>query len=101
MAYPVAGTAQTNSLASPSYADPISSMGMAPQENVQQPNPTATKAQQLVDNFGGIFTQLNDLAGQFPGASDKFNLVVESLKNWLAAASDSIASEGGQNSGTY
>lgn len=99
MAYPLVGTA-TNSMASPSYANPISSMG-APQETVQQPNPSAAKAQQLVDSFGQIFTPLNDLAGQFPGASNEFNMVVEALKNWLAKASDSIASEGGGNSPTY
>lgn len=101
MTFPTGGTAQADSLSSPSYANPISSMGAPQEPPVQQPNPSATKAQQLIDNFGNIFTQLNDLAGQFPGASDKFNLVVDSLKNWLAAASDSIASEGGQNSGTY
>lgn len=100
MAFPTGGTAQADSMASPSYANPISSMG-APEPPVQQPDPSSTKAQQLVNNFGNIFTQLNDLAGQFPGAGDKFNLVVESLKNWLAAASDSIASEGGGNSTTY
>ena len=99
MAYPAMPTAQSNS-PSPMYSNSISSMGSAPQPE-QQSDPSANKAQMLVDNFGQIFQQLNTLAGQYPGAADKFNLVVEALKNWLATASDSIVSEGGGNSATY
>src|SRR5258705_11766348 len=101
MAFPTGGNVQTDSMANPSPSNTISSLG-SPQESLpQQPNPSATKAQELIDNFGNIFQQLNTLAGSFPGAGAEFNMVVESLENWLAKASDSIASEGGGNLPTY
>jgi hypothetical protein len=99
MTYPVGGMQSDSMAANPAPSNTISSLGAPPP--VQQPNPSANKAQELINNFGNIFQQLNTLAGSYPGAGAEFNLVVESLKNWLAKASDSIASEGGMNSPTY
>lgn len=100
--YPtMGGTAQADSMASPNLSSSITGLGAAPQEAMQQPNPSATKAQLLVDSFGNIFTQLDSLASQFPGASNEFNLAKDALKNWLVKASDSIVSEGVGNSATY
>lgn len=96
MLYPQGGTAQMDS-AAPNLSNPISSLG-APESVQQQPNPSTNKAQELIDSFGTTFQQFNSLAMQYPVAMPEFNEVVESLKKWLAKASDSIVSEGGINS---
>jgi hypothetical protein len=100
--YPAVGNAQTEGAVNPSPANNISSLGAPPQENLpQQPNPQAAKSEELINNFGQVFQQLNTLASSFPGASAEFNMVVDALKAWLAKASDSAASEGVGNSPTY
>lgn len=94
------GNGSPQMMGSPSLSNQISSMGSPQMSEDQKPNPQQDSAADLVNRFGVIFQDLNNLASSFPAASTEFNLVKTALKNWLASASDGIATSGGEST-TY